>query len=284
MEYQFNLLHTLNKQLESLPKAEKIVALYIVENSTSIPNLNIHELSEKSGGTPSAITRLCKRLDVKGYSHLRLQIMSELSRKTAHGDKGEPAPVNPDMEITHSLIKKTIETLRDIESTIDIRRIREAADFIARARRIDIYGTGASSLVAYDLHMKLQRIGLNSHFSMSEHMQLTGACNLDRRDAAIALSFSGETEEVLRSARMAAEQNACLITMTSNVANSLADLAEIPLYVPVSEPLFRIGAMSSRIAQLVLVDILFYYITQNDPEGIMNKLVRTDRALKKEKS
>ena len=48
--------------------------------------MNIHELSEKSGGTPSAVTRLCKRINVKGYSHLRLQIMSELSRNTSNHD------------------------------------------------------------------------------------------------------------------------------------------------------------------------------------------------------
>jgi len=280
MEYQFNLIHTLNKQLESLPKAERIVATYIVENSSSIPNLNIHELSEKSGGTPSAITRLCKRLNVKGYSHLRLQIMSELSRSTGAAEENGSIPIKPELEITHSLIDKTVSTLRELEGIIDIKKIKVAADTVVRARRIDIFGTGASSLVAFDLHMKLQRLGFNSHFSLSEHMQLTGACNLTRRDAAIALSFSGETEAVLHSARMAAEQNACLISMTSNVANTLAEIAEIPLFVPVSEPLFRIGAMSSRIAQLILVDILYYYITQDDPEETINKLIKTDRALK----
>jgi DNA-binding MurR/RpiR family transcriptional regulator len=280
MKYQFNIIHTLNKMLGDLPKAEKIVAKYIVENRELIPNQNIQELSEQSGGTPSAITRLCKRLEVKGYSQLRLQIMSELSRNTIQDSIVDNVQIKPAMEITHSIIGMTKKTLCELESIIDINRIREAAVTLANARKIDIYGSGASSLTACDLHNKFLRIGLNSNYNMSEYQQLTSACNLVRRDAVIAISLSGESESVIKAASIAAEQKACVISITSNVSNRLAEIAEIPLYIPVSKQFFRFEEMSSRIAQLCLADILYYYTTQEDPEETMNRLMRTDNVTK----
>lgn len=281
MKYEYNLLYTMEKMLSDLPKAEKIVAGYIVENQEIVTSMNIHELSKMSGGTPSAVTRLCKRLNVKGYSHLRLQIMSELSRNIdSYIVEGERI-IKPEMEISHSIIGKTIGTLRELESLIDVNKIINVADLVTKSRKVDIYGVGASNIVAGDMAMKLLRIGILCNFYESEHLQITSSCNLTSQDLVIAISFSGETKHIIDAVNMAKKQKARIVSMTSNIANPLASIADIPLYVPVSEPTLRTGAMSSRIAQLTMVDILFYYITQVNPEDTMNKLLRTKNSLKK---
>lgn len=281
MKYEYNLLYTIEKILSDLPKAERIVASYILDHREKITNMNIHELSDKSGGTSSAVTRLCKRINVKGYSHLRLQIMSELSRKTsAYGENKKDNNVKPEMVITHSVIEKAIGTLEELESLIDVRTIKKVADIITKAGKIDIYGIGASSLVADDLQMKLMRIGISSNFYHSEHLQITSSCNLSASDVVIAISFSGETSYIIKAVEMAKSQKATVVSMTSNVANPLAEYSDISLFVPVSESSLRTGAMSSRIAQLTLVDILYYYVTQINPEETINKLIKTKDSLR----
>jgi len=281
MKYEYNLLYTLDKILNELPKAERIVAEYILNNSENVTNMNIHELSESCKGTPSAVTRLCKRINVKGYSHLRLQIMAELSRITGSNIMENIGSSNPEMEITHSIIGKSIETLTQLESLIDIKKILKTTQVLTKSNKIDIYGIGASSLVAKDFGMKLVRIGIPCSFYESEHLQVTSACSLTKSDAVLAISFSGETSDIIKATKIAKDQGAKIISITSNVATTLGELSDIALYVPVSEKTLRTGAMSSRIAQLTLIDILYYYITQVNPDDTIDKLLKTRTSLAK---
>ena len=53
---------------------------------------------------------------------------------------------------------------------------------VCAARRVDLYGVGASGLVAHDLHCKLHRIGLTSFSWADPHLALTSAAMLRETD------------------------------------------------------------------------------------------------------
>ena len=77
-----------------------------------------------------------------------------------------------------------------------------------RARRIDIYGIGASGFVCQDLHQKLHRIGLFASAWPDPHAALTSAALLTDEDVAVAISHTGTTVDTVEPLRVAAGRGA----------------------------------------------------------------------------
>ena len=114
------------------------------------------------------------------------------------------------------------------------------------------------------LFRSLLRIDRNVCFCRDLHIQLTYAANLTPQDAAILISMSGSTREVLELLELAKRCGTPTIALTKFDKSPLALNADTPLYLSAPEILPRSGAMSSRIAQMVAVDALFSAVAHLD--------------------
>jgi len=269
----------LRESLHTMSSGEEKIARYILDHPREVMELSISDLAVRSGGSPAGIVRLCKRLKMKGYNELKLRVAMDVSREQ---DLTGEAPVKnnlPPDELRNVLIENHIRSLRNIETVLDMNAVRRAADAVLKSRRIDIYGLGASGVVAQDLYQKLCRLGLNGVYVSDSHMQITSACSLTSADAVVAISYSGETAEVVRAARQASENGAVTISLTRYGANSLEELCGINLFTPMTESLVREAAMTSRIAQLTVIDILFSLLTSSNSKKFKTNLEKTRRVL-----
>lgn len=118
-------------------------------------------------------------------------------------------------------------------------------------------GVGESGVIGMDLQYKLIRIHKDVLMNLDSHTQILMAANLSEEDVAIGIYYSGKTKEVYTAISKAKEKRAKCITITKFGENSIASLGDIKIQVPVVEKDLRVGAISSRMAQLTVVDILF---------------------------
>ncbi len=99
------------------------------------------------------------------------------------------------------MIAKVTEDVRavmsDTRATLDPIALEAAAGRISEARRVVLYGVGASGIVARDLHLKLERIGIASSIADDPHNALTLASVLGPKDVLVITSHSGTTVEAL---------------------------------------------------------------------------------------
>ena len=115
--------------------------------------------------------------------------------------------------------------------------------------------------------MKFLRINKCCYLGEDWQLQLLYAKNLSKDDLGIIISYSGLTEEMITCAKIIKAKGAALIAITRFADSQLARLADYNLYVAASEFLIRSGAMSSRISQLNVVDILYtMYLNQHYEE------------------
>ncbi len=270
----------LQEMLDDLPVAEKRVAQHILENPKRFVSLSITQLAEECGTSAAGVVRLCKRLRMTGFRELKLRITLDVSQNLGSQRVLHIEPGVSIDEIITSLIHNNQVILDGLEKTIDTASLERAATRILLSRRVDLYGVGASGVVARDLYQKLLRVGIECSFDPDGRMQITSACNLDENDAVIAISYSGETKVVNAAVEEAKNSGATAISMTRFSQNSLADLSDINLFVPSMEPLIREGAVSSRIAQFVVGDILFSAIASRQTGNLLKKLTRTRDALR----
>ena len=123
--------------------------------------------------------------------------------------------------------------------------------------------------------MKMLRINKPCVFNDDWHNQRLQAQNLGSEDLAIVISYSGRTREVVECTRIRAKNNCPIIARTQNHPAPVAQLSTYNLYVPSTEQALRSGAMSSRMAQMNVIDILYTAYAFRLYDGLKQRLAET---------
>lgn len=254
----------ISESLESLTKKEQLIAKYILQYPQDVPQMSIHELAMASGTSPSSVVRLCKSLGYNGYKEFCRLLTADISANRQDDIVYED--VHPGDSLASIAKNVVLSNMYAIESSLqilDIDQLEQAVEVMSNADRIDFYGVGTSSLVALDAHNKILRINKNSNASEDPHVQVLSAATLKKGDVAVIISYSGETRDALIIADIAKKASATLIAITKYGKNSLSAQADINLPTFSNETLIRSGAMSSRISQLTIIDILYTALVSN---------------------
>ncbi len=253
---------------ENLSATEKKVADYFLSHIEQVFNQPIGQLAARAGVSKVAWVRFCKAIGFDGLKDLKKSLFRELSEQSV----GQETPMTfsdireaTDVaQLIASVKYNSIRAVADTVRLLDPASVEAAARLILAARSVRIFGVGASAVVAEDLYNKLLRIDRNVCFCRDLHIQLTYAANLTPQDAAILISMSGSTREVLELLDLAKRCGTPTIALTKFDKSPLALNADTPLYLSAPEILPRSGAMSSRIAQMVAVDALFSAVAHLD--------------------
>jgi DNA-binding MurR/RpiR family transcriptional regulator len=174
--------------------------------------------------------------------------------------------------------KVVLNHVRAIEETakiLDMKAFERAVDLLSRTKRIDIFGFGASGLIAQDMQQKFSRIGKDCSAYADVHLQLTAAASLTVDDAAVFISYSGKTKEIISCLRFVRSLGVTAIAITKYGSAPLSRMADIVLPVCSPEIAVRSGAMSSRITQLAIVDMLFISVAGRNYEESQAMLRRS---------
>jgi DNA-binding MurR/RpiR family transcriptional regulator len=162
---------------------------------------------------------------------------------------------------------------------LDTEALGAVVDVIVKARRIDVYGVGASALVALDLEHKLHRIGQAVHAWPDSVSAVTSAALLQSGDVAIGISHTGTTPGPIDGLAEARRQHATTIAITNFPASPIGQVADIVLTTAVRETTFRSGELASRISALTVVDCLFVAIAQRNYKQTLQVLERSYSAV-----
>jgi len=162
---------------------------------------------------------------------------------------------------------------------LDRETLAETAKVIARSVRVDVYGSGASGVVAADLQQKLHRIGCLAFAWSDPHIALTSAALLGPKDVAIGISHSGTTRETIESIAMAKANGARTVAITNFPLSPLAQAVDLVLTTAARETALRSGATASRIAALTVVDCLYIAVAQRNVRSARKAVKSTREAL-----
>ncbi|WP_422446644.1 MurR/RpiR family transcriptional regulator [Thermoanaerobacterium sp. DL9XJH110] len=264
--------------MNDLKPSEKKIARYILKNPSEISDLSIAELSQKCGTSEASVVRFCRTLGYRGYQDLKIKISADITLKT----KKIQGVVNADDDIDSIITKISKNNIQAIESTMDVidrQELQKAVDAILEAKKIDIYGVGASAIVAQDAMHKFMRINKPCTAYTDTHMQLASAANLTKDDVAIGVSYSGQTVDTVDALKVAKNAGATTICITKFGRSPITEVSDIKLFVTSSEALFRSGAMASRIAQMNVIDILFSIVACKKYDCIIKYLENTSQAV-----
>lgn len=270
---------TLMRHLQStLPPTARRIAAYIDANAGEVIRMSITELADQTGASEGSIVGLCQRLGSKGFQELKINLARDLVE-----------PVRMIQEDLHET--DDFDTVKDrvfaahSASLAETRRqlsfdgLKRAVEIIRKARRIEIYGIGSSAPVAEDLSYRLLQLGFDAKVLTDSHIQAVSAAMTDASVAVVTISHSGSTVETVMATRLAQESGARTIGITRLGKSPLERYCDVVLGTIANETRYRPEAMSSRVAQLAIVDTLVSCCALVDARRSVDRLQLSARVL-----
>ncbi|MER8035884.1 MurR/RpiR family transcriptional regulator [Streptomyces hydrogenans] len=267
----------------SMTRSMQRVAEAVAGDPAGCAALTVTGLAELTGTSEATVVRTARILGYPGYRDLRLALAGLAAQQQSGRAPSVTADIavdDPVADVVAKLAHDERQTLADTAAALDTVQLGAVAAACASARRIDVYGVGASGLVAQDLVQKLLRIGLIAHAHGDPHLAVTNAVQLRSGDVALAITHSGSTGDVIEPLRVAFEHGATTVAITGRPDGPVSQYADHVLTTSTArESELRPAAMSSRTSQLLVVDCLFTCVTQRTYETAAPALAASYEAL-----
>ncbi len=267
----------LRERAKTFSSTEREAAGVILENPRLVVDMSIHELARHTFSSASTIVRMCVHTGYSGYKEFRKAVTYELALKeqTRKTEQQEIRPSDPIETVIDKITELNIRSLEETRELLDAKEIQKCVELLKNARVIYLFGLGASLCAAKDAYLKFLRLNKLCVINEDWHSQLLQARNATREDLALVISYSGATVEIIECMKALKENGTAIIAITRCVQSPVSELADEKLYTAANESLFRSGAMSSRMSQLNIVDILYTALANESYEQSLNQLSKT---------
>lgn len=261
---------------ESFTKNEKKISHYLLENIDEIKILNTYDLAVKCDVSQASVVRFAKKLGFKGFPEFKIALAGDLAMKNNEKEIQiiyDEIRVEDSTEIlAKKVVYENIKSVKDTYKVLNFNEIEKAVEAIENTNRIFLLGAGFSGIIARDFQYKLWELGKNVIFETDQHIQLTNASTAQEGDVVFVISYSGQTLDIYQSLLEFKKKGVKVITLTKVAINPIKDIGDISLSTIVEKSNLRSTSLSSRMAQLTVIDILYVKLIQRDREKA-NRLI-----------
>ena len=270
LEFEFNF-----------SQSEKQISRYILDHGDHVLTMSVKELAKVTYTSPATIVRLCKKLGLEGYNDFKIKYSAELQYDYPTDridvnfpfDKDDSYPV-----LCHKLGSLYQEVISDTVKLISFDDLDKIIHLLYQYQDIDIYGTGNSLLAAMSFQHKMMRIQRNVNLRVLDGEQIFMSYNSHAKRIAIMISYSGETNEMIRIAQILKQKKTPIIVLTSVGDNRLSHYGDFVLNMGSREKIFsKIAPFASQISMEYLLNIIFSCLFQKDYEHNIHYKISHDK-------
>ena len=271
-----NLIRRMADNQQSLRKSEAKVATYVLAHANDVIKMRIVDLAAQSEVSEPTVIRFCRALGFDGFQSFKLQLAQQLGLGSVYTqfavDDNDTVA-----DLGNKVFDTTIGSLLTVRDELNPEVLEQAINTISNARRVEFSGFGASGSVAADAQHKFFRLQLSTAAYTDPHIQHMSAISLSTEDVVVAISQSGETQALLQSVNLAREAGATVIGVAPQ-NTSISHQCSIPIYVNMEEDLQSFTPVSSRIAHLVVIDVLATGVARHRKPLLKEHLKRLEKS------
>ncbi|QXW18020.1 MurR/RpiR family transcriptional regulator [Comamonas aquatica] len=279
------MLDRISASLPSLAPAEQRVGQLVLADPHSFARLPVRELAAKANVSKPTVVRFCRSMGYDGLADFKLK----LAGNVAEGVPFVHRSVDVDDKTADVMVKvidNSVAAFLQYRNDANPAAIEQAANAIVNAwqhkKRLEIYGVGNSGVVAQDAQHKFFRLGISSQATSDTHIQAMGATMLRSGDCLIVISNSGRTTDLVDVARIARENGATVIAITSS-HTPLSNSSQILLSANNLEGSDLYSPMASRLLHLLIIDILATAVALKMGDGLAHNLQNLQNQLQQKR-
>lgn len=268
----------LQSMVGTLPATSRRIAEYVLGHLAEVVHMSVTELAERTGSSEGSVVGLAKQLGYTGFQQLKIALAQDLVAPVQfiHEDL---EPEDSTDTVVRKIFASHVQALQDTRASLGVAALQKAVTLIRAARRVEVYGIGSAAPIAEDAGYRLMRIGVEARVLVDSHTQAIGASMTGPDVATLTISHSGSTQETLTATRLAREAGARTLVITNYGKSPIQAFADVVLFTVARETDFRTEAMTSRLAQLAVIDTLIACLALEDHEKSSETLRRSFEVL-----
>ncbi len=271
------MLTHIKRSVEDLSRAEKRVAEWVLAHPKETLGATLAQVSKECGTSEPTVVRFCRRVGLGGFRELGIRLAESLSSPARYVHRD----VSPDDSSSDAVLKvmdASIQSLLDMRSQLSAMPVDAAVAAMSNARQIAFAGLGASGHVARDAWHKFFRLGVPCSSLTDTPMILQFASIAEPDDVLVLISHTGRWAEFTHAASVASSRGATVIAIT-NPESALAKEATLLFPCQLIEDTSVYTPMSSRLAQLALLDAIHVALALANGETAVDRLRTSKNAL-----
>lgn len=241
---------------DSLSDTEKKVADYILKNEDKVPFQSVYEIAEALEVSVPSVTRLTKKIGYGSFKDFKVELARD-STSSVVDIYSAITPEDNDEELAKKVFMGNMKALEDTFKIINVKDLINTAKSICDAKRVVFFGIGGSGIIANDAALRFSHLDIQAE-SYSDPLQIIlQAKRLKKDTAAFGISHSGRTSIVVEALGIASENGARTIGISNYMNSPLNQVCSFYLCTSFAENTVKVAALSSNIAQLCVIDVLY---------------------------
>jgi DNA-binding MurR/RpiR family transcriptional regulator len=241
------------------------IAEYVQQDPQKLLYQTVVEVADGSGASEASVIRFCRDLGFSGFQDFKLALASDLAVSPV-GFSPQENPRTPE-EALEYVTHHARQALEDTRRLVDLKAVGGAVGLLLKARRIDLYGVGASGVTAQDFAYKFLRLGYAAQSYTDPHLAAMSAATLGVGSLAIAITRSGTTIDTVKALEVARRSGAKTLAITQRLKSPIARAADTVLVTSVAESPLTGGSVAAKMGQLLVLDLLYTLVALRRKEA-----------------
>lgn len=257
---------------DELPRNQKNLAEFFIDNFERIPFLSVHDISEDSSASTATVVRFAQRIGFSGFSELRDAIAGIIQNDL--NQQAYPFIDNLDDDVLTSVANQDIQDINNTLNTLDRESFKTAIDAVISAKRIYTAGLGVSYLLSQILAYQLNQVGLDANpLRQGETSFLEQLLYASKDDLLIVLSYPPYSRETIDAAQFATERTIRVIAITDKPAAPVTFCSDNFLVVKSENMLYT----NSFAAISVIINAISTECARRDKERVEKMLHQQEK-------
>jgi DNA-binding MurR/RpiR family transcriptional regulator len=265
-----DILSQIKDSYHELRPAERRVADVVLADVTFSVDASNAEIARRAEVSEPTVTRFCRAIGCDGVRDFKLKLAQSVVVGRLYFAPAPPAgEVSSDASpLWTEVFGEARNALSLVERQIDPKDIVAAAELVASAHQVLVFGLGGSSTsLAMETQNRLFRYGVVVTAHSDPYVMKMTASTLKPNDLVIAISGTGRTREVVEAVQLAKHYRAKAICITAPDTD-LAATADVALTVDIPEFPDPLKPTASRYAFLAIIDLVSSAVgTRLDPDA-----------------
>lgn len=251
----------LNEQ-DHMTETERTIAQFFLKNTEHLTEMSARFIASEIYTAPSTIVRFCQRIGFKGFNEFKKAYLEETSYLNAHFKNIDPnSPFDEKDRYVTIASKLSVlyqETAVDTLALMNHDILQKVTRMLTSCENIFVCSAGDAIEVGRMFKNRMIKIGKRVVVEERTDNLFYEACYADKSDCFILLSYSGETDRLLKVAKKLSERNIPSIAVTSYGNNSLSEIIPCAVYTSTREKLIdNLGNFSAMLSFAYIMDTFY---------------------------
>lgn len=211
-----DIISMVKDSYSELRPAERRVADVVLDDVKYAVDASNAALAQRAGVSEPTVTRFCRAIGCEGVRDFKLKLAQSLVVGALYLSKPLPTSGDNGMPFWNAVFGEARRALQEAERQLDPAQLQKAAELIAKARQVTVFGLGgSSSALAQETQYRLFRYGITISAQCDPYLMRMTASTLKPGDLVIAISATGRTREVIEAVELAKHYRANAIAVTA---------------------------------------------------------------------